>query len=202
MGNKAIATPGQGFFVFGMDPRTSVMQDATRDLATGADQQVVAGFPLTLATTGANQGKVVANPTATGDIFFGVAGTNRNALYGATTLGEWEPGKAVAYVAGTITIRQSVFLDSTNTEQSINPFVGGSGAGGFPSSADVGKKVSVDNVALGGTEAILLGSISLAKWRIGSTSGGHPIANVAVILEVREDSEVDLLVPMQVTSAS
>jgi len=202
MVNKAIVTPGQGFYVFGMDPRTAVMQDATRDLAVGADQQIVAGFPLTLACTGVNQGKVVASPTGTGDVFFGVAGTNRNALYGATSLGEFEPGKAVSYIAGTITVRKSVFLDATNTEQAINPFTGGSGTDGFPSTLDVGQKVSVDNVALSGTEQTLLGTITLAKWCVGAAGGAHPIANVGVILEVREDSEVDLLIPMQITSAS
>jgi hypothetical protein len=194
---KAVATTGQGFFVFGMDPRTTVLMDATRELATGASQQVVAGFPLSLCSTGADQGKIIALAVNTGDPFFGVSGVNRNNLYGGTTLGEWQPGAAVAYLAGIFTIRKSVFLDTNNTEQTINPF-----KTSFPIAANIGSVVGVEDVALGGTEAALLGAISLNKWIVGAPGGTHDYTNVGVILDVREDSEVDLYIPMQVNLAA
>jgi hypothetical protein len=191
-----------------MDPRSVFQMDATRDAIASAFHPIVAGFPLVMSAGAApDKGNLGAVSLNAGDVFYGVSGTNRNPLYGATSLGEFTPGKVVAYLAGIVTIRQSVFLDSTNTEVTINPFVGGSGANGFPDATDVGKTVIVDDVAPTAAEQALLGVILLNKWSVaapGAGGGTHPIHTTAVatILEVRENAEVDLLIPSQVSLAS
>jgi hypothetical protein len=205
---KAVTTPGQRFFTFGLQPRTELFSDSTRLVVTSAANQFVAGFPICMDATSADQGKIKsAIPTASdGDLFYGASGTNINNELGRTSLGEFEARRAVAKLHGIFTISPSVFLDASGSEVTINPFGDGTSSNGLPVATDVGKALYVQLVTPTAGEQAALGlpaTPSILKWVLTApvatsatfttVSGGTTLAVVATVLDVREDSEVDVM---------
>ncbi len=189
MANKAVVTPGQGYFAPGIVVRQSVLQDSTKDVSTTAGMEFVMGFPLCMGIT-ADQGKlkVKTNGVANGDTFYGACASNINVLRGRVTLGESASVRGNAVLQGIVTVRKSVFLDSTNAEVTVNPFTGFTGTNSLPATTDIGKIID----AIETTSEAALGSTRLLKWGIGAGSSTG-FADVAMILDVREAEEVDLL---------
>ena len=185
---RAVVTPGQSYFAPGIVARQRILVDSTKEVSLLAANEFVQGFPLALDGNGTDQGKLKTQTDHAADVFYGACSTNINRLRGEISLGETTSKRANAELQGIYTIRKSVFLDASNNETAINPFTGFGGAGGFPVATDVGKVLDAIEV----TSEAALGSITILKWGVGSGSNTG-FMDVALILEVREDEEVDIL---------
>lgn len=186
---NAVVTLGQSINAPGVDVRTPGMVDSTKLVSSAVANEFVAGFPLSLDGSSTDQGKLRSVTDSALDLFYGACGTNVNRLRGETSLGETNATSINAYLSGIITVRKSTFL-LNGSEVTICPFTGFGGTDEFPQSTDIGTVVDAIQVA---SEANL-GSVTILKWGVGAGSSTG-FAKVATIVDVREDSEVDLYLP-------
>jgi len=196
--SKAVITPGQGFFAPGYQPRQVILEDGSREVSTAATMQFVQGFPLAMDGATTDQGKLKSVTDAATDVFYGVNTLNVNTLRGRTSLGEFTTNRTGAVLQGIVTVRRSVFQDASSTsnpEVTVSPFTGFAGTNGFPVATDIGKTVDAIEV----TSESTLGSVAILKWGVGGGSDTG-FADVAVILDVRENDEVDLWLPGKIVN--
>ena len=183
---KAVVTSGQSFFAPGIVARQNILTDSTKEVSTAAANEFVMGAPIALDGSGTDQGKLKSVTDNVADVFYGACGNNINRLRGETSLGETTATRANACLQGIFTVRKSVFLDSSNNETTITPFTGFTS--NFPVAADIGKLVDAIQV----TSEAALGSVTMLKWGVGAGSSTG-FADVAMIVDVRDNEEVDLL---------
>jgi len=185
--SKAVITPGQSFFTFGVETRSiTALKDSTRDISSTSDN-LLAGGPVALlngSAAAAVRGKLT-NVTMTNVVTYGISETNANTFDGKTTLGEFRVTKADVGLSGIYTVRKSTFLDNTGTEVAISPFSVASFASGLPTTAEIGTILTVGLV----DNSDGLGSI--IRWNTGGTA---TTLWSATILDVRDAAEVDLLI--------
>jgi hypothetical protein len=210
-----IATAGQGFFTNGIEPTWRGQSDSTKFVGATAD--VVAGAPIAMLGAGLGagdeQGKLHTAPANAADMFYGISASNINNLFGRVSLGEFEAKRADVWNTGRYTIRRSVYLNASNQEVAIDPFV----SGGFPKVADIGKAVhaidytdttagppmtNVADLALTGSalKAVLKWVLATgAAAQTGGTNGGFfkvaQVVSATGDLAAGDSSECELSIP-------
>lgn len=192
---KPLVTPGQGTFVFGIDPTNRIMVDATKPITVTSE--AVGGYPAALINaTGATN----SNASAANDLFYGASASDINQFSGRTTLGEFEAKKGLNELIGRYTIRRSVFLDSNGDEVTAVPFSDGSGGASFPATTDVGKaihalRVTVSDAldAFNGTEMLkwVVATGSAAKTG-GSAKGFFAVGQIVAVSDDATEVEIML----------
>lgn len=160
---KPKVTPGQGTFVFGIDPTTRIMVDATKPITTTAE--AVGGYPTALiSATGATN----SNASAANDMFYGASGSDINQFSGRTGLGEFESKQGLNEIIGRYTVRRSVFLNSVGDEVTAVPFSDSVGAASFPVAADVGKGLHALRVTVSDANDAF-NTVEMLKWVVSAS---------------------------------